>query len=263
MTGWLPRLRILRASNNNINLVKSLSACPFLHQLHLANNKISDMESVYNASTCRDLKILDLRDNAIVGNNQLKKNLDLLFPNLEEFSSMKTNSRPRPTLSPAQKINFLKLCLQHFCAQLPTACDQRLQQVFEDIKVFIDENAIENTHDTTLDSILGQSVESGLSQLDMLKMEGDLNNMESRLISQISVPIPELPNEVILAAHIEYTKQRILESAVIMAQSRWRGYVVRKEVLEARLEILKRRRAARVIERAFKSYKGMFMFTST
>ncbi|KAJ3238215.1 hypothetical protein HDU81_008197 [Chytriomyces hyalinus] len=65
ITTWAPRLRILRLTGNKIDYIDSLSMCPFLVELYLADNKIDEPRFLLPITVCQNLEILDLSKNPV------------------------------------------------------------------------------------------------------------------------------------------------------------------------------------------------------
>ncbi|KAJ3084114.1 hypothetical protein HDU99_003325 [Rhizoclosmatium hyalinum] len=65
LSGWFPRLRILHLAGNKIDYIESLSTCPFLVELYLADNKIEDPRNLLPIAACQQLEVLDLSRNPV------------------------------------------------------------------------------------------------------------------------------------------------------------------------------------------------------
>ncbi|KAJ3137987.1 hypothetical protein HDU90_001462 [Geranomyces variabilis] len=82
---WAPALRIFDASFNNIRTCDpvSMAMCPFLQEVRLSNNLITDFTSLYSLAVCRDLEILSLEANPILSNSDFYDAAAVLFPKLK------------------------------------------------------------------------------------------------------------------------------------------------------------------------------------
>ena len=92
----MPSLEILSLSSNQIKDIKVLKNLKNLKELYLKDNKISDINQVEFLKNCKKLEILNLSENPIsYQQNYRKKILDIL-PNLKKLDDIEnTNNNPQ------------------------------------------------------------------------------------------------------------------------------------------------------------------------
>ncbi|KAJ3163463.1 hypothetical protein HDU86_000042 [Geranomyces michiganensis] len=90
---WAPALRIFDASFNNIRTCDpvSMAMCPFLQEVRLSNNLITDFTSLYSLAVCRDLEVMSLEANPILSSSDFYDAAAVLFPKLKHINGTPVN----------------------------------------------------------------------------------------------------------------------------------------------------------------------------
>ena len=93
----LKRLKTLMLSNNRISKVEKDFAinCPFLTNLVLINNKISDFEQIDNIATCQSLEKLYLLDNVVTKLKNYRLYVIYKLPKLRILDFQKVTKKER------------------------------------------------------------------------------------------------------------------------------------------------------------------------
>ncbi|KAI8830099.1 hypothetical protein BJ741DRAFT_621101 [Chytriomyces cf. hyalinus JEL632] len=109
ITTWAPRLRILRLTGNKIDYIDSLSMCPFLVELYLADNKLEEPRFLLPITVCQNLEILDLSRNPVTSWPDFDQFCFYQFPRLRYLNEVFVSSNSKNLFRhPIQAILVLK-----------------------------------------------------------------------------------------------------------------------------------------------------------
>ncbi|KAJ3099449.1 hypothetical protein HDU97_003024 [Phlyctochytrium planicorne] len=257
---WLPRLRILRADDNQIENVEPLSMCPCLVELSLANNKIKEMREIYSIACCRKLKRLDMDRNPVSYLREFYSTIYTLFCEVEMLNGAPYSRKLRPkdvpgyrVPGPLKQVGIWKECLKHYLRQNVIQPDERamLRERWDDYTKIFDQ------HQFILDSFMGPMYEPYLEYLNgkqgqvydnVLSKE---TSLESRiqwftgLLSQQHLDIVRLGKE--FAPSCDLANQAILdeikfsidEMNITYVQACWRSHVANRKTAASRNAVIK------------------------
>ena len=83
MDAWYPMLRILRLEDCKISTLAPLSSCPFLQEIHLKNNEITELTALAALTICEDLEVIDLRQNPVNNHSHLSLFVRVFFQKIQ------------------------------------------------------------------------------------------------------------------------------------------------------------------------------------
>ncbi|KAI8911379.1 hypothetical protein DFJ77DRAFT_469795 [Powellomyces hirtus] len=267
---WAPSLRIFDASFNNIRTCDpvSMAMCPFLQEIRLSNNLITDFTSVFSLAVCRNLEVLQLEANPILSNREIYNAIAVLFPRLKVLNGISVD------------VIAHEMGRKRFSYCTPTQTVKWCRQAVEHLQIFIENEHHRNASMQKLDAwrdicqsqerILAASMGPRYSPfLQYLYASGpqtgsptaDSEIQEERidwltaLLQQNLVQAERLKKsnephaDMALSHAVDQLTYQIQESSASIIQAMWRGR-------RSRRSNLRRKGAARTLQRWWRRHMG-------
>ncbi|KAI8819956.1 uncharacterized protein EV422DRAFT_93332 [Fimicolochytrium jonesii] len=249
---WSPALRVLEAASNNIQSCDpvAIAMCPFLREIDLSNNLITDFPSLYALAVCRDLEILTLDGTPIIRTMNFNRAVAALFPKLKMLNGKPISGiaremgRTKIAAYPSgHAIKWCRLAVDYLYAFL---MDEHRKE--ESIRSLGDWKAMEQAHERNIANSLGPRYRPYLRYLYSKQSESDTTTdaeVQEQRVDWLAALLQQNASEfdrmkksrepssdLALAGCIDDLEYQIKLHSIIVTQAMWRGRRERRRKLK-------------------------------
>ncbi|KAJ3182290.1 hypothetical protein HDU85_003333 [Gaertneriomyces sp. JEL0708] len=256
---WSPQLRYLDASFNRLRQIDSMTMCPFLTDLNLADNYLSDIGCLFAIVPCVALHHLNLTNNPVTKDHNFELCTGVLFPRLKTLNGRNVAHKPFELGSPVKTIKWCKAAYRHLA---PHRGDESKESNLVALGEF---RRLSKAQERTIESYMGRRYKpffhylvSGFGNTDE-SVKTAFTVREQR-VSWLSAQLHQCGMEMNMLmdrfkpsfdtavdCSLEELTERIDHASIITVQALWRAR-------QARRTRVLRLAACRTIQRYWKAY---------